>query len=275
MYSGSTLTPWSGRLLGAHQKLDRVARRHLEVLAGTHDACFPGIRNILKFEGKNGPDGIKRKSPAQNEPWHFINPFDAADSELYDLIAYHYNELVRALTEKNTTKAAFEAAWLSHALVDGLTPAHHYPYEAELQKLRGGDAVGNPATVVEKVLMPGGNTKEQIKNNWKMWGPKGLMSTHGTFEIGIATIIAPLSFRKWLPLKEDIKEFDEHGVVGLFQRKVKEIAAMDLYTRYYKTGWTPSLARQVRERLAPIILNVVTLAWYGALRDAELARKQA
>ena len=49
MYSGTTLTAVSGRLAGAHQKIDRIARRQLSVLLeGTADAPknmanFPAI----------------------------------------------------------------------------------------------------------------------------------------------------------------------------------------------------------------------------------------
>src|SRR5436190_16657511 len=126
MYSGTTLTKLSGRLMGAHQKIDRIARRHLTTLTDT-DVPFPTIKNILHFEGKNGPDGIKRKSPAQDEPWHFFSPFDDTDSKIVKLINEHYDKLVEQLKADNQERAAFEAAWLAHTLVDGLTPAHYYP----------------------------------------------------------------------------------------------------------------------------------------------------
>lgn len=269
MYSGTTLTRWSGRIMGAHQKIDRVARRHLSHLSGPSQRFFPSIREILSFEGKNGPDGIKRKSPAQNEPWHYINPFDVEDSQLFQIILDHYDELVTALRQKNSTKAAFEAAWLAHAIVDGLTPAHHYPYEEELTKLRGGKGIETRNTLKGKMVMPGTTRREQLRNNWKMWGPKGLMSTHGSFELGVATIIAPLKITRGRPNELDLNEVAEHGIVNLFQRRAKEIAAMDLYAQFYKTGWTPKLANKVRRRLAPVIVNTVTLAWYSASIHAE------
>ncbi|MGZ6005753.1 MAG: hypothetical protein ACXWLH_06465, partial [Candidatus Saccharimonadales bacterium] len=181
MYSGTTLTKLSGRVMGAHQKIDRIARRHLTIMTGTA-IPFPSIKNILHFEGKNGPDGIKRKSPARDEPWHFYSPFNDKDSGLPELIQQHYKLLVKHLKDKNNERASFEAAWLAHALVDGLTPAHHHPYEEELSDIRGTNV--KRKTVKEKIVMPGDNRREQVKNNWKMWGPKGLISTHGMFEIG-------------------------------------------------------------------------------------------
>src|ERR1700704_2913005 len=153
MYSGTTLTPISGRLFGAHQKIDRLSRNSLRDLA-KHDAAFPGARAILHFEGVNGPDAIKRKSPARDEPWHFMSPFDSADTQLVDAITGHYDPLVAALKSKENERAAFEAAWLAHALVDGLTPAHHYPYEEKLVELSSGRGIDDRNTISKKLFLP-------------------------------------------------------------------------------------------------------------------------
>jgi hypothetical protein len=269
MYSGTTMTKFSGRILGAHQKFDRVARNHLRKVAG-HELRFPSKRDILRYEGKNGPDGIKRKSPAQDEPWHYYSPFDKEDAGLLELIQEHYDNLVDQLRRDNNESAAFEAAWLAHAIVDGLTPAHHYPYEQELVNLRGGLPIEDRTTIFKKIIMPGQSTKERLKNNWKMWGPKGLITTHGLFEFGIATLIAPLGFGEAVPNHEDLDTLEEIGYLEWFQRSAREIAAMEMYDRYYRTGWTPKLAHQVRHVLGATIVKSVTLVWYSACIDAEV-----
>ncbi len=257
--------------MGAHQKIDRLARRHLAIITGDGH-LFPAIGSILHFEGKNGPDGIKRKSPARDEPWHYYSPFNDEDSSLSELIKQHYDLLVEHLKHKNMERASFEAAWLAHALVDGLTPAHHYPYEDKLVELRG-EGIETRTTVKEKLVMPGENRRQQVKNNWKMWGPKGLISTHGLFEIGIASIIKPLSFGDAVPNEEDIKRIQEIGVVEWFRRTAREIAIMDMYERYYRKGWSTKLTLDVRHKLVPSILKTVTLAWYAAMTDAGLVKK--
>lgn len=267
MYSGTTLTPFSGRILGAHQKIDRLARKQLGVVL--HDGkAFPSTREILKFEGKNGPDGIKRKSPAQNEPWHYFNPFDETDTELCQMIGEHYSLLIEALKQENTTRAAFEAAWMAHAIVDGLTPAHHFPYEQELQKLRGDEGRETRTTLAKKIIMPGEKPTQQVANNWKMWGPKGLMTSHGTFEFGVATIIAPLKAETVVLDRKMMNTIREQGIVPIFQKSAKEIAAMDLFVEYHRRGWTSRLARKVRSDLIPTIVSTVMLAWYGAYLEA-------
>lgn len=276
MYSGTTLTPLSGRLLGAHQKIDRLACTVLRQYDPTRAKRFPKIKAILHFEGVNGPDALKRKSPAKDEPWHYYAPFDPMDTELLTIIKNHHDRLAAALAAGDTVRASFEAAWLAHAIVDGLTPAHHYPYEEELSELRGGKGIESRTTIRQKLLMPGDTKRQQVSNNWKMWGPKGLLTTHGLFEWGIAAIIMPLSARstriKMQPA--DIQELATHGIDELFKRKAREVAALGMYENYYKHGWTPYLAKQVRKQLMPMVTKTVALAWYSAMQSAPKATKQ-
>jgi hypothetical protein len=267
MYSGTTLTKFSGRVMGAHQKFDRISRRHLTKL-GIPKSSFPGIRRILHFEGKNGPDAIKRKSPARDEPWHYFNPFDKSDKRLPDMIEEHYAKLVYDLKINNHEKAAFEAAWLAHAIVDGLTPAHHYPYEENLKILREGQGLESRDSIINKWLMPGATPAKQIKNNWKMWGPKGLMTAHGTFELGVATLVSTLTFKESIPSAKDIDDFARLGVSKWFTQAAREIAVLDMYHKYLEKGWTPKLAWEVRHKLGPVIVKSITLAWHQAAVDA-------
>ena len=274
MYAGTTLVPMKkfDAWFGAHQKIDRVARRNLAHITGK-TCVFPSSRQIIRFEGLDGPDGIKRKSPAKDEPWHFIDPFDLKDDTVALLIADHYKNLVNGLIANDLTKAAFEAAWLSHAIVDGLTPAHHYPFEAELIKLRG-EGNSTRSSAKEKLIMPGETISKQVRNNWKMWGDKGLLATHFAFEWGVAAIIAPLRLKSSLPTDEEMAKIGQLGVAKLFLSRARQIADLHMYDDFYRSGWTPRLAKQVRRELAPLITNTVTLAWYAAGVEAQKKRKQ-
>lgn len=269
MYSGTTLTRYSGRVLGAHQKIDRIARRHLKRIV-PENSVFPGIGKILHFEGKNGPDAIKRKSPAKDEPWHYFSPLDDEDVQLVGLIEDHYSQLVEELKSGNQERIAFEAAWLAHAIVDGLTPAHHYPYEEKLVELRGGRGLEGRTSIKNKLVIPGDTKREMIKNNWKMWGPKGLLTTHGLFEIGVATLIMPLNFNNAVPTQAEIRKAQKTGVPKMFIKAAQDVVAYGMYERYYIKGWTPRLAYDVRNKLGPTIIKTVTLAWVCALIDAGL-----
>ncbi len=268
MYSGTTLTKYSGRVLGAHQKIDRISRRHLRILM-ENNRDFPFIRQILHFEGKNGPDAIKRKSPAKDEPWHYFNPFVTNDTQLLDLIDDHYKQLSGELRAGNMERAAFESAWLAHALVDGLTPAHHYPYEEELTKLRKGKSNASRTTIKEKLVMHGDTHTEMLMNNWRMWGTKGLMTTHGSFEWGFSVLIAPMNFTDAVPSQQDIARMQELGLREYFVQVAREVAVLDLFNDYYEKGWNLRLAYRVRYKLAPILIKTITLAWYTALEDSK------
>lgn len=268
MYSGTTLTPASGRVLGAHQKIDRLSRAALRPLLKNNES-FPATKQILQFEGSRGPDAIKRKSPAVDEPWHYYAPFDDEDTQLIDLISVHYTALVEALKTKDEVRAAFEAAWMAHAIVDGLTPAHHFPYEEHLNQLRG-EGKESRDSVYKKLILPGVTVREAISNNWKMWGPQGLLTSHGWFEWGAAVIIAPVGNRQIKVRPHDIDELKKYGLAQLFVRKAKEVGVLRMYDGFARHGWTPRLAWRVRYRLLPVVVRVVALAWYAAAAEARV-----
>ena len=269
MYSGSTLTNRSGNLIGAHQKIDRSARKALRDFL-TKDSVFPSKQLLLHFEGKNGPDSAKAKLDGEHAPWHFYDPYDPDDGQLIEQIESHFKKLVDALKETNHERSAFEASWLAHAIVDGLTPAHHYPFEAELERLRG-EGKETRTTVLKKVLIPGETKREILAKNWEMWGAKGLFTTHALFEWGAAMIIAPMSRLIASPTRYDLKKIEQIGLSEYFKRIAREVALLDMYEDFYKRGWTPKLARTVRTDLAPRMAKTVTLAWYLASKEAGIA----
>lgn len=260
--------------MGVHQKIDRVARRHLRQLLPAW-CDFPSAKHILHFEGKNGPDGIKRKSPAVDEPWHFIDPHDADDTALLDMIDQHISNLARALLDGNQERAAFEAAWMAHAITDGLTPAHHYPLEAKLEQLRGGEGLETRDSVLKKGLMPGENALQVLRNNWEFWGAKGTMTMHVAFELGVASVVAYKRFPEGMPTAEDIALVQQHGYRTYFVGCVHQVADMRMYETFAQTGWTRSLARQTNQELMPLIIRAVALGWLAAvwLAEQELSSK--
>jgi len=269
MYSGTTFSRFSGNVLGAHQKIDRLARRNLKRLVS--EDHFPAAKSILHFEGHNGPDAIKRKSPAKDEPWHYMQPFDKSDTQLTELIESHYRQLVKALKDRDEVRASFEAAWLAHAVVDGLTPAHHFPYEEKLVELAEGRDISERTSISKKIILPGESKGKQIKNNWQMWGPKGIFTTHAAFEMGIAVLMLPLRFRKFILTNDKIAEFEALPINQWFRGLAQDVARLELYDAFYESGWTISLARRVRRQLAPTLVQAVAVMWYSAAREAGIA----
>lgn len=232
-------------------------------LRDTH--TFPSIKEILHFEGSRGPDGIKFKSPGHDEPWHFIDPDRPKDGELLSSIRDHQHNLHQALTVGDTTRASFEAAWLAHAVTDGLTPAHHEPYEEQRKEIQADHGM---TTVKSKLVMSGASRTETLKNNWKYWGAGGLMTTHTLFEGGIAMAAKPYKFQSAVPTDQDIDDLQKNGYESTYVRLVKEIAALEMYDAFKKTGWTNKLALQTNRELMPRICKAVILAWYDCLPDS-------
>lgn len=271
MYSFGPLPKFkqSGRIIGAHQKIDRLARRHFTHLAGrTHD--FPNAKEIIHFEGMRGPDGVKLKSPGVDEPWHFIDLNNPGDTRLMDHVNDHHTNLIKAIKEHDRVKMAFEAAWLAHAITDGLTPAHQVPYEEIMNELRGEASEEYLKKVRSKAVMPGnGSAKVFIKNNWSYWGAGGVMTSHTLFEAGVATTISSLKYDPGLFSNDDIYALMKQDFSDVIMDAIRQVAALDMYTAFNKTGWDLRLAKKTRQALMPIIVRTVTYAWYHALTVAE------
>lgn len=265
MYAGTTLHTRSGNIIGGHQKIDRLARRTLRKISDSSLPAFPSISEILYFEGNNGPDGIKRKSPSQDEPWHFYDPQNPEKGELLKHIEDHSYNLSAALKKGDTVRASFEAAWLAHTIVDGLTPAHHYPLEEKIAELWG-KSKDERQTIVDKNFIRGNGKRDTIRKNWEYWGTKGVFMTHFAFEIGVALAITPIREVKTLPSGHDMTYVADNGFIEYFKRQALDIEAQGLYETFNRDGWNRTFAEQVRRDMLPIIVNTVAMGWYASLK---------
>lgn len=272
MYSGTTFRKNSGNFIGVHQKIDRVARKNVARLL-THAASprFPNVHEILHFEGNNGPDGIKRKSPSVDEPWHFINPADPNDRELIAMVEDHVYNLSVALRDGNRERAAFEAAWMAHAMTDGLTPAHHFPLGDKIEELWG-KPKEERLTAIDKNVIRGYNHRDTIMRNWEYWGAKGVFATHILFELGVATSIKTTTFPKPLIDIAWYHDRDTKTVGEVFNDAVHEVYALNMYETFWRNGWNVKLARETRTTLIPIIARTIAFAWYRSSEQAGILK---
>lgn len=264
MYSGFITSRHAADWLGAHQKFNKIAYKQLH--PHVQASKFPPLDRIQHFEGMNGPDGIKLKSiHRSDEPSHFYNP-DTKSGPLLDHIKNHHQSLVVALGEQNISRAAFEAAWLAHTVVDGLTPAHHVPYEQELHEMyqSGGQ---NFHRRRNKVIIQGATKRDALRQNWQMWGKDGLLSNHIHFELGVATVVIGSSFRGTIHHTK-LKGAQRLGVVDFFKTEAKIIHHSHMYDQFQQTSWTAELARTVRRQLAPAIIQAVAIVWILAAEEA-------
>jgi len=267
MYSGTTIRRGSGKIVGVHQKIDRATRRKIKrYLPDSID--FPTAKEILHFEGINGPDGIKRKSPAVDEPWHFINPNDPTDLSLISEINDHIYNLSVALRNNNRVRASFEAAWLAHAVVDGLTPAHHYQLDKKIEELWG-KSHNERITLREKNVIHGDSLRDTLQKNWEYWGLNGVFTSHGMFEVGAASAIATENFKDIKFDKRYISKLEKRGFESIYLDSIQKINNLNMFGQLTKSDWTGVLAKQTRQILVPEMIRMVILAWYQAVIMAE------
>ena len=212
----------------------------------------------------NGPDGIKHKSPGVDEPWHFIDPTKKEDRGLLTDVDNHIHNLSAALRGDNRVRAAFEASWLAHVIVDGLTPAHHFPMGAKIEELFG-KPYTERTSVRDKNIIRGINMRDTLSKNWQYWGTKGVITTHFNFEVGVASIIYAERFNDFKITKRDISDLQKNGFEAVYLKSVQKIDALKMYDELNETGWTVSLAQTTKEILAPEMIRMVTLAWYQAV----------
>ena len=122
--------------------------------------------------------------------------------------------------------------------------------------------------------MSGEKKSEIIQNNWKMWGPKGLFITHLGFEIGVASIMAPLKFKQTIPSQQEIDLFNI-GIDQWYRQIAQEVASLNLYDDFYKMGWTISLTKKIKKFLAPTLIKSITIVWYQAALQSTNLKMQS
>jgi hypothetical protein len=263
MYAGFITPKRVVKRAGIHQRFDMAAYKM--ILRYLPDDAFPDLKSILRFEGYNGPDGLKVKTGLkprtgeEPEPSHLYDPVtDIGEVPMH--IQGHYDGLVRSLVAGDMVRSAFEAAWMAHYIGDGLTPAHHFPLE---------EKIAEAAAKASSDLTDGRFTKfaGHVKKNWDIWGAKGHMSTHQNFELGIAFALLIFPIRPKFDDRE-LARARSLGPVEYFKGEAREVAGLDLYKRFYKVGWNSDIASTVKNVIAPQAARTIGIIWLLALLEA-------
>ena len=250
-------------MVGVHQRFDSSAYRLITPYFAA--GSFPRLRQIKHFEGLNGPDGIKAKSPGRHDPGHLYDP-TTETGELLKLIETHYAALVQVLNQEDMVRAAFEAAWLAHYVCDGLTPAHHFPLDAQLAEHTPRHTT-KPTHFKHPVFVRGETAADTLKHSWALWGGKGLLMTHFNFELGVATSL--VGHRIQVQLDDSrLAEARTIGPLAYFKREARSVADLHMYESFCESSWDSELARLVRVRLAPQIVQTIAVIWLLAYLEA-------
>lgn len=267
MYSTLTIAKNSkltGKIVGTHQLLDQSARKALAKLL-PRGKYFPSQKEILHFEGMRGPDGLKRKSPGEDDPTHVFAGDEGA--ALLGQIDDHYQNLVGALKSQNQVRAAFEAAWLAHKVADSLTPAHHFPLTQAKDELMTKKELVKVFGEPVKGLVRGRNPLETMRNNWLYWGVGGYLTKHIAYEYGVALLATAMPRRRLQPhiASHDLQELNPRRLI---HAAIARTEPAKTYAVFRDQGWTTELAFSTRDLLLPEIVKTITLIWYSAAREA-------
>ena len=159
---------------------------------------------------------------------------------------------------------------MAHAITDALTPAHQYPMEDKIIEISG----KHPSERVklnQKMFLPGETWRKRLASNWKYLGPKGVMSSHMLYEMGVAVLITSIAAKKIskIPPAEEIERVKNGEFMTLFEEKIQFVFSKKYYQTFIQKGWSSKLARETKTVLLPEISSVVALAWFEALRRAE------
>jgi hypothetical protein len=265
VYSGFISARRTVSAIGIHQRFDMAAFRMVEpyLVIGS----FPTLKQVLHFEGINGPDGLKVKSPGKNEPSHLYNPLTDI-GPIPEHIKGHYDKMVGALQENDDVRAAFEAAWMAHYICDGLTPAHHFPLEERLAEYAARTKNTVSSMFKHRVKDEGDSALNVLRKQWALWGSKGLLSTHFNFEMGVALALVGTRIKGELDSAK-LATATQIGPIDFFKQEAREIAELDLYGKFYDKGWNSEMARLIKNRLAPQTAQTIGIMWLLAYLEAE------
>lgn len=238
-----------GKLLnsvGTHQKFDRAAydlfKNRVE-----DPKKFPSRSMVLNFEGSGGPDGLKFKGNYNTD--HMWDPVNKI-GHLPTWIEINYKNLVKALKDGDDVKASFEAGFMAHYLTDSLTPAHHISHKFILEEYEN----------------------KKYRKRWKIYGHKGILSSHVAFEAGISSAIM------FTPIKV---KFDENLLKNIQKQGIKQVVmneslAMskhDMYEQFLTKGWSAKLAKNIKATVVKRIPQLVAAAWVAAYEEAYSKKK--
>jgi len=248
MNSGFITHLTKGRLLnsvGTHQKFDRAAYSLLQKKLEPNK--FPSKAQIINFEGSGGPDGLKFKGNYTTD--HMWDPVNKI-GQLPTWIEIHYQNLVKALKEDDIVKASFEAGFMAHYLTDSLTPAHHLSHKFILEEYEG----------------------KKYRKRWKIYGHKGILSSHVAFETGISSAIF------FTPIKVSFddklhKRIRKDGIKKVVMQESLAISKHNIYEQFLQKGWSAKLAKTIKATVVKRIPQLISAAWLSAYEEAYSTKK--
>ncbi|MEA3429749.1 MAG: hypothetical protein U9R08_00600 [Nanoarchaeota archaeon] len=243
--------------LGTHQKIDFAS--YISAFGKLFNKKrFPNYNWIEVSSGALGPDMLWLRG-LQKSSWHVYNPRTKKGGAC-TAVQRFYDKLVMELSKKRPKmrKAGKYAAWLSHFIVDALTPSHQ----------EGRYKIKEP---IKDWFDPHWDeNKSPVLNFWK---------NHALFEIRIALMYMFKKLNRAKMNKKFIKtcrqKFRTDKVKEYIEKKSREVYKLKIYDVYKRLGFNKNVKMLITRRLVPIMVSTVATVWRNAYIESLEIRKNA
>jgi len=139
---------------------------------------------------------------------------------------------------------------MAHYLTDSLTPAHHLSHKFILEEYEG----------------------KKYRKRWKIYGHKGILSSHVAFETGISSAIF------FTPIKVSFddklhKLIRKDGIKKVVMQESLAISKHNIYEQFLQKGWSAKLAKTIKATVVKRIPQLISAAWLSAYEEAYSTKK--
>ncbi len=232
MFSGVMGRKVTVPLFSTHHLLNRLA---YTLLPKTLEK--PSLEAIQHYSGHYGPDGDALRWTGKDSA-HAYNP-DTGEGGALKETSKHLKKASIALGKKHLEQAAYHFAYVSHFIVDALTPAHHVGWKKQV--------IGS--------------------HDWEdpHWDyRKFSFNPHVQFELKSALCL-PWSMKRIVDraYKMSLKPKE---IAGLMKEKVSEVHDKSLLSRFIKKE---DISYNLRRKLFPSMVTNITAAWGSVLDNVK------
>ncbi|HOZ36509.1 MAG TPA: hypothetical protein PLR18_01615 [bacterium] len=208
---------------------------------------FIKLKDVYKYDGGYGPDRFWCRGERSTSEAYY-NPSNGEGGALKQ-VAEHYRMTV-ARAARNLTWGK-EFTWMSHFVVDALSPAHHFGQKRKTKKkYRDWDD-------------PYFNYLTQMRS---------FKNKHPLFE-GLTNFWQVFSGRTDAYF-EKLEQVNGANIEIFMLNMIYKVREMKLYEEFVEKGWSRELWQKIKIKLLPQIEYALAAVWWSLMKEVEEERKR-
>ena len=206
---------------------------------------FIKLKDIYKYDGGYGPDRLWCQGERSTSEAYF-NPENGEGGALKQVAEHYRRTVVRATRNLAWGK---DFTWMSHFVVDALSPAHHF------------------------------GKKRKTRKKYRDWEDpyfnyitqmKSFKNKHTFFE-GLTNFWQVFSKREKVQF-EKLEQVNGDNIEIFMLNMIYKVREMKLYEEYVEKGWSRSLWRRIKTKLIPQIVYALAVVWWSLFEEVEAKR---